>query len=134
MKKNTFLLGTAFLVLQLVLTGCAGTSKVADANEPTDIRWLTNRLHDEGVFVVERGSANPAVAAARSSRLVLNQRDVLDVYEFGQPDRARVIATDFAALYPQNDVFLKDTLVVVRYSQRDAGLNQVLYQLLGVAI
>jgi len=134
MKKNTFFLGAAFLVLQLVLTGCAGTSKVADANEPTDIRWLTNRLHDEGVFVVERGSPNPTIASDKSSRLVLNQREVLDVYEFGQPDRARIMATDFAAYNPQNDVFLKDSLVVVRYSRRDTGLNQVLYQLLGAAI
>jgi hypothetical protein len=134
MKRNVFLLGAGILVLQLVMSGCAGTSRVADANEPTDIRWLTNRLQDEGVYVVERGSPNPTIASDKSSRLVLNQREVLDVYDFGKSDRAQTVATEFAAFNPQNDVFLKDSLVIIRYSRRDTGLNQVLYQLLGAAI
>ena len=146
MKRRMLFAGLVLVLFQILVAGCASTGdvaengkvadkeKISEKEEPADIRWLTSQLHDEGVFVVERGSPNPAISSDKSSRLILNQREVLDVFNFDSLERARIIATEFASHYPQNDVYRKDSLVVVRYSRRDTGLNHLLFKLLGAAV
>ena len=81
MRHPIAILNTAVVLLVLTTTGCVGTGeKLADPDEPIDVRWLTNRLQDEGVFVTERGVPNAAIVAQNSSRLSLNGREELDVF------------------------------------------------------
>ena len=129
-----WLTGLSAIVL-IGITGCASTSEgIVDENARKDIRWLTDQLQSEGVFTVERGYPNPTIPADNSSRIYLNGREAIDVYGFEGEERARLVATEYAGMNPENDVFLKDSLVIVRYSRRDTGLNGVLYQLLGAAL
>ncbi len=135
--KTTKSIGFA-LMLILVMSGvsaCTSSKNLAEQDrKTTDIAWLTKSLQDEGVFIVERGSPNLSISAATSSRLYLNDREVLDVYVFDRVGDAMSNAYTLANMNPGRDVYRKESLVVVRYSSRDTGLNQTLFQLLGVAL
>ena len=118
-----------------VFIGCAGSTEgTADQNQPADIGWLTASLQDEGVFVESRGTANPSIAADRSNRLVLDGREILDVYEFARGEQAMNSAIEFAGRNPGNDVYVRETLVVIRYTTRATGLSLVLNELLGATV
>ncbi|GMQ80710.1 MAG: hypothetical protein BMS9Abin05_0138 [Rhodothermia bacterium] len=112
----------------------ASKSVSAEDSKATDIAWLTKSLQKEGVFITERGFPNLSVSAVTSSRLYLNNREILDVYGFDRVGDAKSNAYTLANMNPQLDVYRKESLVVVRYSNRDSGLNQILFQLLGVAL
>ena len=123
------------LVVLLLVGGCATTNVATPTDEDrVDLGWLTHSLQDEGVFVTEEGIANLTVPAQTSRRLVLNDRDVVDVYLFRHEEVARDKAHTFAGLYPRTDVYLKDELVVVRYTERDSGLSLTLFELLGTTL
>ena len=126
-----------FLALLLVvgLAGCATTHVATPTDEErVDLGWFTHSLQDEGVFITEAGLATLSVPAQTSRRLVLNDRDVVDVYLFHDEDVARDKAYTFAGLYPRTDVYVKDELVVVRYTERDSGLSLTLFELLGTTL
>ena len=138
MKK---LIGYATMLIFLAsgVSACTSAKNIAGdqaegESTTTDIAWLTKSLQDEGVIITERGFPNLSIQAISSSRLYLNDREVLDVYGFEKIGDAMSNAYTLANKNPGRDVYLKDSLVVVRYSNRDTGLNQTLFQLLGVAL
>jgi len=125
-------LGIVFSAILLAGASCTSTSRnAAVLDESLGLGWLTTRLQDEGVYIVDEGDPNPTITSNESSRLILNNQEVLDVYDFDRSDRARTVATEFAGVNHGSDVYLKGDLVVVRYSRKDTGLNQVLHDLLG---
>jgi len=125
----------AVVTVAVSLSACTSTnSSLSSESESTDIRWLTDNLQKEGIFVSERGSADLNIPAATSSRLVLNSREILDVYGFEKRTAAEAKAYEFANRLPRQDVFLRESLVVVRYSRRDNGLGLTLYRLLGKSL
>ncbi|MCH8245490.1 MAG: hypothetical protein IH951_03680 [Bacteroidetes bacterium] len=131
--------GTMLVFVMSGVSACTSAKNVAsdqaeEERQTTDIAWLTKSLQDEGVFITERGFPNLSIAAISSSRLYLNDREVLDVYGFEKIGDAMSNAYTLANKNPGRDVFLKESLVVVRYSNRDTGLSQTLFELLGVAL
>jgi hypothetical protein len=131
-QRQNILVAVLTLVAATVLTGCAGAAKSVDSESTgTGITWLTRSLQDEGVFVKERGSASVFIPTSISARLILDGRDVLDVYEFRESRYAADEAYEFAERNPGADVFLRQALIVIRYSDRDTGLSQTLNKLLG---
>ncbi len=138
MKK---LIGYATMLIFLAsgVSACTSAKNIAgdqaeEESQTTDIAWLTKSLQDEGVFITERGFPNLSIQAISSSRLYLNDREVLDVYGFEKIGDAMSNAYTLANKNPGRDVFLKESLVVVRYSNRDTGLSQTLFEILGVAL
>lgn len=119
-----------FLGAMYLLTGCVGAQSVSNDSTFT-ISALEIALQDEGVFVMPRGSANLAIPADQSSRLVLDSREVLNVFEFESAQQARDQARSFAGAHPGNDVYQKDLVVAVRESPGDTGLNATLRRILG---
>ncbi len=116
----------------LGISGCSSTENGLASNvRKTDIAWLTTELQNDGVFVRERGNAGRFIPSTTSSRLVLDGQEILDVYEFSEYAYAADQAYQFAEQNPGSDVYLKQAIVVVRYSRRDTGLSQTLNSLLG---
>jgi len=116
----------------LGIAGCSSTQNgLASNSRKTDISWLTTELQNEGVFVRERGDARRFIPSTTSRRLILDGREILDVYEFSEYGYAADQAYQFAERNPEADVYLKKAIVVVRYSRRDTGLSQTLNSLLG---
>ncbi len=136
MKRRAFIVRTiSSLLVAVVLAGCATTNLAPSTDEEgVDLGWFTISLQDEGVFVTEEGSANLTFPALTSRRLVLNNRDVVDVYLFRNEETARDRAHAFAGLYPRTDVYLKGELVVVRFTERDSGLSLTFFELLGTTL
>ena len=136
MKRRAFIVRTiSSLLVAVVLAGCATTNVAPSTDqEGVDLGWFTISLQDEGVFVTEEGPANLRFPAQTSRRLVLNNRDVVDVYLFRNEETARARAHEFAGLYFRTDVYLKDALVVVRYTDRDSGLSLTLFELMGITV
>ncbi len=132
MKRRAFIVRTiSSLLVAVVLAGCATTNLAPPTDEEgVDLGWFTISLQDEGVFVTEEGLANLTFPAQTSRRLVLNNRDVVDVYLFRNEETARARAHEFAGLYFRTVVYLKDALVVVRYTERDSGLSLTLFELM----
>ena len=123
------------LIALLLVGGCATTNVATPTDEDrVDLGWLTQNLQDEGVYVTEQGLGNLSIPAQTSRRMVLNDRDVIDVFLFRNEETAQSRAYTFAGLYPRSDVYLKDELVVVRYTERDSGLSMRLFELLGTTL
>ena len=121
-----------FLAIHL-LTGCATAQSVS--NDSTfSISQLESELQKEGVFVMPRGPANLDIPADQSSQLILNSSEVLNVFEFGSAEQAHRHAYAFVGAHPRHDVYYKDTVVAVRQSSRDTGLNSTLRHILGEAL
>lgn len=133
--RNTALRIVLGTMLIAGLAGCASTYQNAENEEElTGIRWLTSNLQSEGIAVVEHGSADLRFPAESSSRLVLIGRDVVDVYTFYERFTAADKAFEFAGRNPQNDVYLRGNLVVIRQTERDTGIRLTLHELLGKAL
>lgn len=134
-KRNMFINAMAVLTVVVGLSACSSTKNgLLNESTPTDIRWLTDNLQKKGVFVSERGFADLNIPAATSARLILNSIEILDVYRFERRTTATAKAYEFANRLPRQDVFLMESLVVVRHSKRDNGLSLTLYKLLGKAL
>lgn len=88
------------------LAGCAATRTPAPTADydNTDLNGFTRYLQEHGVYVTEHGPANLRIPADASRRLVLDRRDVVDVYHFRNEEAAEGEALAFAALYPRDDV------------------------------
>ncbi len=136
MKRRTSILRILFALLLVAgLAGCATTNVATPTDEDrADLGWFTISLQDEGVYVTEEGVADLSIQALSSRRLVLNNRDVVDVYLFRNQETARDQAHTFAGLYPRTDVYLKDELVVVRFTERGSGLSLTFFELLGTTL
>jgi len=119
-----------FLGAMYLLTGCVGAQSVSNESTFT-ISALETALQDEGVFVMPRGSANLGIPADQSSRLVLDSREVLNVFEFESARQAVDQARNFAGSHPGNDVYQKDLVVAVREGPGDTGLSATLRRILG---
>ncbi len=109
-------------------------SDEAEFSTVTDISWLEQKLQKRGVFISPTGPADLGVPATSSTRLVLDGREILSVYEFDDSDLASGQAYKFYNSNPADDVYLKESLVVVRRSRRDTGLSQTLRDILGEAL
>lgn len=134
-KGKTLAPMIAILGLAIGLSACTTTRhNTSEAGETSTVVWLADGLQKQGVFVKEQGEAALDVPAETSQRLVLNGQEVVDVYAFASEDRAWNEARQFAGLYPQNDVYIKDALVVVRYTTHDTGLSLTLFDLLGTTL
>lgn len=133
MKKTRSIVFTIILILAISgISACSTSKNVAEDDSKTrDIAWLTKSLQNEGVYITERGFPNLSIPSVASSRLVLNDRDILDVYRFDRIGEAMSNAYTIANMNPHRDVYRKESLVVIRYSNRDSGLSQTLFQLLG---
>ncbi len=136
MKRRTSIIRILFALLLVAgLAGCATTNVATPTDEDrADLGWFTLSLQDEGVYVTEEGVADLSIQAQSSRRLVLNNRDVVDVYLFRNEETARARAHEFAGLYFRTDVYVKDALVVVRYTERDSGLSLTLFELMGITV
>ena len=123
------------LLAGMMLSACSSTRSSA-VNEETaiDITWLTKTLQEAGVFVSERGSPDLAIPALSSSRILLDGREILDVFYFERRDKAQAIAYEMANMNPAQDVYLRKSLVVVRSSVGDTGLALTIHNLLGKAL
>ncbi len=134
-KRNMFISAIGVLTIVVGLSACSSTKNgLSNESTQTDIRWLTDNLQKKGVFISERGFADLNIPAATSARLILNSREILDVYGFERRTTAEAKAYEFANRLPRQDVFLKESLVVVRHSKRDNGLSLTLHNLLGKAL
>ena len=123
------------LVVLLLVGGCATTNVATPTDEDrVDLGWFMTSLQDEGVYVTEEGLGNLTFPAETSRRLILNNRDVVDVFVFRNEEMARSKAHTFAGFYSRSDVYHKDELVVVRYTERDSGLSMTLFELLGTTL
>jgi len=118
------------VIAVLVASACVGSRLPLD-EMPKDVTWLALSLENEGVVVRERGSAFLNTTATENVRLVLDGREVVDAFVFGSESAAGDEARRMAGLYPRNQVFLTDRLVVLRYTTRDTGLTGTLMQVLG---
>ena len=127
----------AIIAVAISISGCASTMDVSDDTDistVTNISWLEKRLQEKGVFISPDGPADLDVPAMSSTRLVLDGREILSVYEFDDLDLAWGQAYKFYNSNPADDVYLKESLVVVRRSRRDTGLSQTLRDILGEAL
>lgn len=126
------------LILGLILIGFSACSSskqgFSDEDLPEDISWLTMELHNDGIFVAERGQASRNVLASLSRRLVLNGREVVDAYFFENSDIAAAQATIYAGYNPRATVYVHDQLMVIRYRSDMSEVSSFLYQLLGKTI
>ena len=134
MKKYMSHIAVAVLFV-VGFMGCSSTKDLASENAGSpDITWLATSLQDEGVFIRERGSANLNIPAFESTRFVLNDREILDVYEFERIEDASSNAYTLANTNPGWKKYKKESLVVVRFSRQNSGLTQTLFKLLGVTL
>ena len=122
-----------FLLAVHMLTGCASAQSVS--NDSTfSISSLETALQKEGVFVMPRGLTSLDIPADQRSRLLLNSSEVLNVFEFDSAEKAHRHAYAFAGAHPRHDVYHKGSVVAVRQSARDTGLNSTLRLILGEAL
>jgi len=128
-----FLRSLTLVLLACILSNCRGPRESLD-DMPRDIRWLTVALQHKGVMVRERGNAFLSTIAESNARIIVDGREVLDAFVFQSADVARVQAYRIAGLYPMNDVFRVDALVVLRYTTRDTGLTATMVEVLGTPI
>lgn len=138
MNKRAYIVRTmGIMALAVTFSACATTRQNTSTEEEEQVPaviWFTDGLQKKGVFVKEDGLPYLGIPADESQRLLLNGREVVDVFVFDDEDRAKNEAYQFAGLYPQNDVYIKEALVVVRYTERDTGLTLTLHDLLGVTL
>lgn len=128
-------LSISFLLFAVLSTsiGCVGPrSSIADM--PRDIRWLTVALQHKGVMIRERGSAFIEVPSTADARLILDSKEVVDAFEFPSAEIAKSQAFRLSGLYPRNDVFVVDSLVVLRFTTSGTGLTATLVEVLGTPI
>ena len=133
---NTFR-GFLFLFFLVGLSACSTTrNEVASANENAyrDITWLTDELQGEGIFVAEKGEARSNIIADISRRLLLNGREYVDAYYFENEDTAGAQARIYASSNPRAMVFVRESLIVVRYSDSMSEISTALHRYLGGTI
>ena len=121
------------LLTSVLLVGCAGPRR-SIKDQPKDIRWLTVQLQHRGIMIRETGSAFAEMSSKSDARLIIDSRETLDTYEFDSPELARNQAFKLSGLYPRNDIFIVDALVVVRFNSRGSGLTHALVEVLGTPI
>lgn len=127
----------SLLFVILVITGLTGCSQLKDtsADHPTeDTSWLIHGLEDRGIAIEGGGTASLRVSAESSMRMVLNQNELVDVYEFEDADAAMQEAQVLLGASPNREVYVKDKLVVVHHKRAGSGLSAVLNELLGRTI
>jgi hypothetical protein len=124
----------AFVVT--TLGGCVALQKSSTKEDdaPTDIRWFTDRMTDEGVIVRERGPAAFDLRSDEDVRMILDGTDLIDVYWFEDAAQAEQQAYELANSYPASRVYRRDGLVVVRYTDRAKGLSATLVSIMGARI
>lgn len=118
------------VVVGTSLSGCRGSRHVLD-DMPRDITWLTVALQHRGLLVRERGSALQELVSEEDARLIIDSREALDAYVFSSATLAKEQAFRLSGLFPRQDVFVVDKLVVVRFSSQDTGLTHALVEVLG---
>lgn len=129
----SFLRSVTLIVGLCAIAACSPSRESLD-DMPRDIRWLTVSLQHKGVMVRERGNAFLATSAESNARIIVDSREVLDAFVFQSADVASEQAYRIAGLYPMNDVFRVDALVVLRYTTRDTGLTGTMVEILGTPI
>ena len=125
-----------FTILMTV-SGCVGTSNVSntsDEAEKYDIAWLEKQLQAEGIFASPSGPGNWSIPASSSVRLVLDGSEAVNVYLFENHELASSEAWELSNELPQNQVYRKEGLVIVRSASVDTGLSGTLRGILGNAL
>jgi len=136
-KSMTSLSLVIAMVVSIGLAGCGttematGDMETAEADTEPDISWLTKELTGEGVFVQSRGSAGFELRAQETSRLIINSQDIIDAYHYATAREASEEAIEFATAYPSLDVYQRQGLVVIRYTDRAHGLAETFADIMG---
>ena len=134
-SRNTAIKSLLLAVLVVGLSACSSSrDTVADENAPKDIEWLTQNLHNDGIFVSEKGEARANITASLSRRLLLNRNEFVDAYYFLDVERAESQAHIFAGFNPRARVYRYDGLVVIRYKEQLTEVSSSLYALMGATI
>ncbi len=118
------------VVAALLFVGCQGP-RTSIEDMPRDIRWLTVALQHRGILVRERGSAFQELVSDEDARLIIDSQETLDAYVFSSAKLAKEQAFRLSGLFPRQDVFVVDKLVVLRFTSRDTGLTHALVEVLG---
>ena len=117
----------------VLLVGCAGPRR-SIRDQPKDIRWLTVQLQHRGIMIRETGSAFAEMPSKSDARLIVDSKETLDTYLFESAELARNQAYKLSGLYPRNDIFVVEALVVVRFNSSGSGLTHALVEVLGTPI
>jgi len=134
-SKNTTLRTVILGLLLIGLSACSSSKEaVSEDQRPIDIDWLTQNLHDDGIFVNTRGEADANITANLSRRLVLNRNEFVDVYYFDDMSRAESQAHIYAGRHPNARVYRYDGLVVIRYTEHLTEVSSSLHVLMGATI
>ncbi len=133
MKRSRRIPVVVLLLVSIAAPGCVGP-RTSIADMPRDIRWLTVALQHKGVMIRERGSAFIEIPSTTDARLILDSKEVVDAFEFSSAEIAKSQAFRLSGLYPGNDVFIVESLVVLRFTTRDTGLTATLVEVLGTPI
>jgi len=136
MTANNVTFRLVVLGVILISFSACTTSKdaVTTADQRIDIEWLTQNLHNDGIFVIERGEAESNIAANLSRRLLLNRNEFVDAYYFNNASKANSQAHIYAGTKPRARVYQYDGLVVIRYAQQLTEVSSSLHVLMGATI
>ncbi len=133
--KNIIFKAVFLGILAVGLSACSSSrGTMAEADGPKNIEWLTLNLHNDGIFVIERGEAESNIEANLSRRLLLNQNEYVDAYYFLDASTAEAQAHIYAGYNPRARVYRYDGLVVIRYKQQLTEVSSTLYTLMGATI
>ena len=120
------------VVLQFGLIGCSGSRTVAE--DGNDISWFIAQIEDSGLSLSTRGAPAGRSRAVSSSRLILNNLDIVDIYEFSEASTALEEGMSLLALRGHRDVYVKDKLLVVHVGRDGSSVRPVLFETLGPAL
>lgn len=124
-------LAATLFVFVLFFAGCASLDAGHSGDSQTDTTWLIHNLEDEGIAIEGRGSASLDLRTVASTRMVLNNHDVVDIYEFDTTTLALENAQILQGSDARRDVYILNELVVVHYGRAGSGVKSVLNDLLG---
>ncbi|NND70844.1 MAG: hypothetical protein HKN43_04640 [Rhodothermales bacterium] len=131
MKVSILIL--AVLAVSIGSLGCSGSKQAAD-DAAYDISWFVAQMEDSGVSLSTRGAPANSGRAVSSSRLILNNLDVVDIYEFADESVAYEEGLKLLALRGHRDVYVKSSLLIVHIGRDGSGVRPILFETLGKAL